>query len=78
MEHEASEAGLRFAEREAVGEWTWDRLRKDGPTKSLHDLWWIPEYLPIKWPAYSGKEISTTRYSNFLVDYRRVAKLTHV
>ncbi|KAK0211880.1 hypothetical protein IW262DRAFT_338292 [Armillaria fumosa] len=60
MEHEASEAGLRFAEREAIGEWKWDHLRKDEPTRSLHGCWWIPEYLPIKTFVYSGKEISTT------------------
>ncbi len=77
MEHEASEAGLRFTEREGVSEWTWDHLRKDKPTRSLRGPWWIPEYLPIKWSLYSGKEISTTRYSNFLAGYR-VAKLMHI
>ncbi|KAK0476275.1 hypothetical protein EDD18DRAFT_168831 [Armillaria luteobubalina] len=61
MEHEASEADLRFAEREAIGEWKWDHLRKDEPTKSLHGCWWIPEYFPIKTFVSSGKEISTTR-----------------
>ncbi|KAK0473608.1 hypothetical protein IW261DRAFT_1404201 [Armillaria novae-zelandiae] len=70
MKHEASEAGLHFVEREAIGKWKWDHLSNDEPTRSLHGYWWIPEYFPMKMSVYSGKEISTIRYLKFLVGYQ--------
>ncbi|KAK0475727.1 hypothetical protein IW261DRAFT_1340366 [Armillaria novae-zelandiae] len=71
MVHEANEAGLHFTEREPViGEWKWDHLSKNEPTRSLHGFWWIPEYFPIKTSVYSEKEISTSRYPKFFFGYR--------
>ncbi|TFK31276.1 hypothetical protein BDQ12DRAFT_619143 [Crucibulum laeve] len=52
MGNEAITAGLDLKPSKVL--WDWKSLREDMPTKSLGSVWWLAEFLPMNFLAYTG------------------------